>query len=212
LVDYSSREERSRAMQKTKRRKTNLILNTLIVIVIVLICIVAYSIFFAGGNHADKDTSSHKHATKTAAAVTDKKDSSKAKSSEKKDTDKKKKKEDSKQSTVKTTNPNEPNVKEQIVDSSWKPVGTQQTNGHVYSTDSSSLDWQEKLKALSYATGIDVNNMTVWFLEKGETTDQAIGTVSEKGQDQTYRVYLTWVDGKGWKPTKIYKLIQNDKK
>ncbi|WP_018665101.1 DUF1510 family protein [Heyndrickxia acidiproducens] len=206
MADYYSREERKHAMQKSKRRKTNLILNTLIVIVIALICIVAYSIFFAGSDN-EKTENRHKTADKTAAVTKKSETDSSKKTAEKKQTDKK----DSEKSGRKVTKSTEPNVKEEITDSGWKPVGTRQTSGHVYSADSSSIDWQEKLKALSYATGIPEDNMTVWYLERGATTDEAIGTVSEKNNSTTYRVYLTWVDGKGWKPTKIYALITNDK-
>jgi len=206
LPEYYSREERKLAMQKSKRRKTNMILNTLIVIVIALICIVAYSIFFAGSDNSKPANDQKKAATTNAASAhkqTSSTDSSKKKTAEKSD---------KKQSTRKVVKSSEPNVKEVITDSSWKPVGTEQTGGHVYSSSSSSIDWKEKLKALSYATGIPEDNMTVWFLEHGATTDEAIGTVSAKNSPTTYRVYLTWVDGKGWKPVKIYELIENDKK
>ncbi len=204
LPEFYSREERKQAMQQSKRRKTNIILNTLIVIVIALICIVAYSIFFAGNDNAKPAPKEKKAAvTKTASSGHEKTSSH----TSKKTADK-----DSKKSTRKVEKSNEPNVKEVITDSSWKPVGTEQTGGHVYSASSTSLDWKEKLKALSYATGIPEDNMTVWFLEHGATTDEAIGTVSAKNSDTTYRVYLTWVDGKGWKPTKMYELIENDKK
>ncbi|MED4934437.1 DUF1510 family protein [Heyndrickxia coagulans] len=204
LPEFYSREERKQAMQQSKRRKTNIILNTLIVIVIALICIVAYSIFFAGNDNAKPAPKEKKAAvTKTASSGHETTSSH---------TSKKTAGKDNKKSTRKVEKSNESNVKEVITDSSWKPVGTGQTGGHVYSASSTSLDWKEKLKALSYATGIPEDNMTVWFLEHGATTDEAIGTVSAKNSDTTYRVYLTWVDGKGWKPTKMYELIENDKK
>ncbi|WP_456273945.1 DUF1510 family protein [Bacillus sp. AK031] len=105
----------------------------------------------------------------------------------------------------------EPNVKKVIVDPSWKPIGTQQTGEHVAQYEQDSADWQEKVQALSYATGIPEGNMTVWWLERNGGPDKAIGTVAPKDQSTTYRVYLQWVDGKGWKPVKMQELVENDK-
>lgn len=63
------------------------------------------------------------------------------------------------------------------------------------------------LKAISYATGLDQNNLTVWFLGRDNSTaNGSIGTVSAKNSKQKYRVYIKWVDGKGWEPTKVEEL------
>jgi phage pi2 protein 07 len=105
----------------------------------------------------------------------------------------------------------EPNVKKVIVDPSWKPIGTVQTGEHVYEyQDTSAPDWVEKIDAFAYATGLSEDNMTVWWVERGGSDDEAIGTVAPKDQSTTYRVYLEWVDGKGWKPVKMQELVEND--
>nr|WP_242035144.1 YrrS family protein [Mesobacillus harenae] len=104
------------------------------------------------------------------------------------------------------------NVKQTIVNPDWKPVGTTQTGEHISSSDPNSADWKEKELALSHGAGIDHANMTVWWLESNGDPNNAIGTISGKGSDQTYRVYIEWVDGQGWKPVKVEELIENDKK
>lgn len=107
----------------------------------------------------------------------------------------------------------ESNVEKEIVNESWKPVGTSQANGHVSSYDSASVDWQEKTAALSYATGISQDDMIIWYLQGGsDPSNEAIGTITTKDQSQTYRVYIEWVDSEGWKPVKVEELQENDKK
>jgi hypothetical protein len=54
--------------------------------------------------------------------------------------------------------------------------------------------------------------MTVWYLGNNNgNPNSSIGTVSTKDKQQTYRVYIEWIDGQGWKPTKVEKLVENDK-
>lgn len=106
---------------------------------------------------------------------------------------------------------NEENVKRTIVHPNWEPIGTEQSGEHVSSYETGSVDWQEKEQALSYATGIPQDNMTVWFIEGNGGPQKSIGTVTEKGGSTAYRVYLQWIDGQGWQPTKVEELIENDK-
>ncbi|PLR93859.1 DNA primase [Bacillus sp. T33-2] len=107
---------------------------------------------------------------------------------------------------VVTEGGSDPNVKRTIVNPDWKPVGTTQTGEHAAVYDESSVDWQEMLQAISYASGLDKNNMTVWRLGNNGGPNSAIGTVSQKGSDQKYRVAIEWVDGQGWKPVKVEEL------
>lgn len=95
-------------------------------------------------------------------------------------------------------------------DSSWQPVGTTQTGEHTANYDSSSADWQEMLNAISYATGLDKANMTVYWLGRDKSTKNgSFSTVASKDNKQKYNVYLQWVDGQGWKPTKVEDLSGN---
>lgn len=201
----------SRSEKRMKRKKTNRILNTAIVVVIILIIIVAFSIF-SGGN--DEQTSKKTNVEpktsqqETASVDKDKRETKQDKHVEK---EKKEKVHEKVKEKVIVEKGGGPNVEETIKDPNWEPVPTEQSGEHVSSFDTNSVDWNEKVKALSYATGIPEDNMTVWFIS-GEGPQKAIGTVSPKGRkDDAYRVYIEWVDGKGWKPVQVEKLIHNDK-
>ncbi|MFB9989232.1 YrrS family protein [Bacillus benzoevorans] len=220
----------SRIKQREKRRKTNIILNSLIVIVLLLIVIVSVQIFFKDdkktasvateeqvatekepgtlehSNKADKaddinkDTASAENRNKTAAS----KDNEDEKNPADKDSDKKdaKVKEDSE---IVTEGGNDPDVKKTIVNPAWEPVGTAQTGEH--SNSYGGVDWDEMVQAISYATGIDQGNMTIHYLgNNGE--NKSVGTIQAKDTKQKYRVYIEWVDEKGWKPTLVEELTE----
>ncbi|CAI6276471.1 putative membrane protein YrrS [Bacillus subtilis] len=88
----------------------------------------------------------------------------------------------------------------------WKAVGTEQTGEHTATYDSSSQDWAEMLKAISYATGVSTDNMTVLWLGNNGSPQDAKGKILDKATGNKYQVTITWVDEKGWKPTKVEKL------
>lgn len=220
--DYDSLNEGMRSRQRAKRRKTNLILNSLIVIVILLIGIVSYNIFFSNEKGAadqnnvtaEKDQASaspEKQAIKNNATAKD--DKSSETSAEGSNSEEAKTASSEEQADpVVTEGGSDANVKQTIENPGWKPVGTTQTGDHTPVFDESAVDWQEMILAYSYATGIDKNNMTLWWNENGGAPNTAVGTISEKGSDQTFRVWIQWVDGEGWKPVKVEELIQNDKR
>ncbi|WP_010530015.1 YrrS family protein [Lentibacillus jeotgali] len=84
-----------------------------------------------------------------------------------------------------------------------EPIGTSQTGEHTSSYDKGSVDWNEKVKAIKMATGLD-DSMTLWRLEGGGGPHQSVGKVSPEGvQDWMYVVNLQWVDQKGWKVTSV---------
>ncbi|AKP47899.1 YrrS family protein [Bacillus smithii] len=202
----------SRSEKRLKRKKTNRILNTAIVVVIILIILVAFSIF-SGGNddETSKKTSDEPKTSQHETASVNNKDKQESKQEKHTKKEKKEKKEEEKKEKVIVEQGGGPNVEETIKDPNWEPVATQQSGEHVSSFDTNSVDWKEKVKALSYATGIPEDSMTVWFIS-GQGPDKAIGTVSPKGRkDDAYRVYIEWVDGKGWKPVQVEKLMHNDK-
>ncbi|PMC39711.1 hypothetical protein CJ195_07290 [Bacillus sp. UMB0899] len=97
-------------------------------------------------------------------------------------------------------------VAEVIENPAWEPVGTSQTEPHSAKYDKESQDWKEMTKALSYATGIPESELIIWRLENNGSPNDAVGTISTKDQSAKYKVYITWVENQGWKPTKIEKL------
>jgi cytoskeletal protein RodZ len=211
----------SRSKIRAKRRKTNLILNTLIGIVLLLIFIVSFNIFFAGDD--EKAAGNHEQRTEN---HQEKNDGTVSKSKKNKDqaddeeireessseqeleelSDEEETGDDEESEPIVTPGGSSPDVKATIVNPDWKPIGTTQTGEHptaVY--DESSVDWQEMLQAISYATGIEQSNMTVWFLGNNGP-NKSVGTISSKIDKQKYKVYIEWVDGEGWKPVKVEEL------
>lgn len=206
MTNQSSR--RSRVEQHAKRRKVNFILNILIGIVFLLIVVVGAAIIFDEDKTAEEASSSLKE-TELAKSQTEglkNENSQPVKESEQveneSDTDEK---DEEKELIV--GNSEDPNVSEVIIDPNWKPIGTSQTGEHITNYDSGSKDRMEMEKAMEYATGISVDNMTVWWIGNGGLPNQnAIGTISTKDKSEIFRVYMDWIDGEGWKPTKIEKL------
>ncbi|MFF2447649.1 YrrS family protein [Neobacillus sp. NPDC058068] len=215
----------SRSGYRAKRKKTNIVLNGLIIVVLLLIIFVAYNIFASGNDKA----APKKESPKTAQNDTEHKEVKDKKKDEdvKKEEDTKKDDSSSDDTTAgdqpseETTTPEKPddsqavvsgggtssNVLKTIENPSWKPVGTSQTGNHtpVYS----GTDWEEMKNAISYATGLDPSNMTVFWLGSDKsTTNASIGTVHSKDKTQKYKVYIKWVDGQGWMPTKVEELAE----
>lgn len=92
-------------------------------------------------------------------------------------------------------------------DGEWKPVGTEQTGQHTSSYVEGSVDWNEKLKAAAYATGLDMNTMTVWWVgNDGGPQNSVVKVSSPDAPAAQYSVHLEWVDKKGWKPVKVDEL------
>ncbi|WP_185150785.1 DUF1510 family protein [Peribacillus simplex] len=104
------------------------------------------------------------------------------------------------------------NVAATYTSEGWKPVGTEQSGDHTTSFEKGSVDWNEMSKAIASGAGIDEGSMKLWWLQNGGSPSTAIGTVSEGDNPKTYRVYIEWVDGSGWKPVKVEELKTNDKR
>jgi cytoskeletal protein RodZ len=209
----------SRSTYRAKRKKTNLILNSLIVIVLALIFFVAYTIFLSGDDKASPKEEQTKTAANESSKKEDKNTEGKAPVEEtKKDSDSEESTEEESEEAsapeqaddsqaVITEGDGSSNVLRTIENPAWKPVGTMQTGEHAPVYDSSSVDWQEMLKAISYATGLEESNMTVYWLGRDKTSGNGtFSTVASKDKTQKYNVYLQWVDGEGWKPVKVEEL------
>lgn len=218
----------SRSENRGKKRKANRIYNILLTIVVVAIIAVAIPIF--SGNDDDQsnkvnDTASSENNTddnensNTETNSTQEEKTEEAKTEDgteegKEDTaDQAEEASDESEKNTIVENSDDSNVSETYVNDGWKPVGTTQTGEHTTNYSSDSVDWKEMTQALAYGAGLSANNMTVWYLGNGGATNKAIGTVSAKNDHATtYRVYIEWVDGQGWKPVKVELLKQNDKR
>jgi hypothetical protein len=65
------------------------------------------------------------------------------------------------------------------------------------------VDWDEKLKAVSAATGLASGDYTLYFLGNGGSEHHSVASIKNKASGENFKVYLEWVTGKGWKPTKV---------
>jgi cytoskeletal protein RodZ len=105
--------------------------------------------------------------------------------------------------TITKEDSNDPIVEETIINTSWEPVGTSQKGEHVSVYEKGSADWNEKIKAISYATGLAADDMYIMMIKNGGGPQKSIGVVQSKDQSKKYRVHMEWVDGKGWSPVKL---------
>lgn len=214
-------QETSRRQQLQKKKRANLLINSLLGIVGVLIIITLVNLLSSNDQETASDTESQQTEQQQTAedegqqeveskdlAESDSTEEDQAEETEASDTeasDTESSEDVDKEETEEiTTQPSDdPKVKETIVNSAWQPVGTSQTGNHVSSYEKGTTDWNEKLQALQYATGLSPDNMITIFLGNGGSPQKSIGTVTSNDQSEKYRVYLEWVDGEGWKPTKM---------
>ncbi|WP_422123097.1 YrrS family protein [Planococcus sp. X10-3] len=105
--------------------------------------------------------------------------------------------------TITRQESNDPIVKESIINTSWEPVGTSQSGDHVSVYDTNSVDWQEKIDAITYATGLAEGDMYILHIGNGGGPQKSVGTVQSKDKSEKYRVHLEWVETEGWKPVKM---------
>nr|WP_220127483.1 YrrS family protein [Anoxybacillus ayderensis] len=117
---------------------------------------------------------------------------------------------DNVQETV-VEDPNSNAIRE-IVNPSWQPIGTTQSEPHVTQYDKNSVDWKEMLDAISYATGISSSDLIVWFIGNGGSPNHAVATVSKKDKTEHYKVFIEWVTDEGWKPTKVQQLKEIERR
>lgn len=209
------------------KKKGDKLLNYLISIVVILIFVVAGFIFFGdstkkvANNKVDDQvveqpkTPAKKEEPKKddqpSDKTDDKKDEQQEPNTREDDNNTELKGDLTTSDTAKVTPMDDAVVKEVIEDSSWTPFKTKQQDdgtAHNSSYDEKSLDWQEKIAAISAVTDIAEADLIVWFMKNGGSADSAIGTVSSKDKSKMYRVSIKWVTKEGWLPTKVETLKQ----
>lgn len=212
----------SRYSRTQKSKKKNLILNVLIGVVFVGILAVGASMLLGDDEKAStepkkeendtttpepkeksddsaakKDSSSENDEKNTESANKDKEDSESVEMSE----------EDKEEQSEDESNGEYKNHTDESAgpDGSWEPVGTKQKDGeHTNSFEEGSVDWEEKQRALQYATGLSPDEITYWWIGNGGSSSTAKGIVSKaENKAEPFVVMLEWVDGQGWKPTSV---------
>jgi len=207
----SERQTRSsRHLQPSQNKKLDKLLNVLIGIVVILIIIVATFVFKwqddAGKTEKDEpiqEQKNDKEDVKEEPSKEKNNDGTAQEQTEKEPTDETQTSE--KDASIETTSDN-PIVDKVVTNQSWKPTPTTQTGQHVSSYDDKSVDWAEKVAAVTTATGIEKDNMIIWRLQNNGGANSAIATVSTNDKTQMYRVSMEWVDNEGWLPVKLEQL------
>ncbi|MBM7701432.1 YrrS family protein [Metabacillus iocasae] len=209
--------DNKRFSQRNKERKMNRVYNVLIVVVAVLIVFIGGQMMFgkSDGEKATKEPASEQKQQET--------NEESAESNEDNNNDKDKNEEqeenvedESDEENEMTEEAGEAEVQEnpeagvnrRIVDPSWEPVGTQQSEPHAATYEKGSVDWNEMLQAVSYGSGVPVEDMTIWRIGNNGSPQKAVATISSKSENKKYRVQIDWVESEGWKPVVVDELAQ----
>jgi len=218
VKDVKDVNEGLRFEKRAKRRKTNRVLNVLITIVVLLIGFFSWKLFFSNNTTSQPVASESKPAESTNDSNKnevpinendEQENQSQEVSEEEEDNDSETLESESKENETITDGDPESNIIRTIENSSWKPIGTHQSEPHTVVYDDGSVDRKEMERAVSYAIGIDQSNLIYWWFSRNGDNKVA-ATISTSDKTQVYRVYIDWIPEEGWKPVKIEELREND--
>jgi cytoskeletal protein RodZ len=190
---------------RLEKRKQNRFLNIAIGLVFLLIVVVAFNLF--SGDENETASTSENEQTERKNETND--DSSIEMESDKEDqkNDENTSEDSESQSGESETNKDEEKQSENPEgggpEGPWEPIGTSQAEPHQKSYDDQSQDWKEMIQALSYATNIPEDQMTIFWLGNGGGPDLSKGTVQSKVEQVKYDVVLQWIPEKGWQPISV---------
>jgi cytoskeletal protein RodZ len=185
---------------RLEKRKQNRFLNIAIGLVFLLIVVVAFNLF-SGDENEKASTSVNEQTesgneTKDDSAIemeSDKEENTDASEESDKEETETNEEEEAQSETPEGGGPEGP----------WEPIGTSQTEPHQKSYDDQSQDWKEMVQAISYATNIPEDEMTIFWLGNGGGPDLSKGTVQSKVEKVKYDVELQWIPEKGWQPISV---------
>ncbi|WJE55072.1 DUF1510 family protein [Bacillus cereus] len=84
----------------------------------------------------------------------------------------------------------------------WEPIGTEQGTKPAMQFKEGTTDWSEMKKAISYAVDAPESQLIYDFIGNNGT-NKAYGNVRDKQSNKKYKVYIDWVENKGWKPVSV---------
>ena len=199
-------DNHSRLNKYEKRRKNTKTISILFIIGSILLVFLIGLLIFGGEDSAEKNPENKT----TELTIQESEPADEEKEEDMSDSEETDEEDEDAETVKKNAKPSDDNVIEAYT-ADWNPVGTEQEGEHTTQFKKDSTDWNEMEYAASVATEINENDMVTWWIE-GAGEQQAIATVSDSKESQSYRVFLTWVDNEGWKPTKVEVLKENDKK
>jgi cytoskeletal protein RodZ len=185
---------------RLEKRKQNRFLNIAIGLVFLLIVVVAFNLF--SGDENEKASTSVNEQTESSNETKDD-------SAIEMESDKEENTDASEESDKEETETNEEEEAQSETpegggpEGPWEPIGTSQTEPHQKSYDDQSQDWKEMVQAISYATNIPEDEMTIFWLGNGGGPDLSKGTVQSKVEKVKYDVELQWIPEKGWQPISV---------
>ena len=210
LIHKKESSQHTRYEKRSKVRKVNRILNTLISIVFLLIIYFGWQLLFNDNSESAKEKNVEKIVSDE--QKQDEKTTEIEIGEEQQpvidEVDQNEQEETEEASEVIIEDPSS-NVIKEVINPSWQPIGTTQSEPHVTTFDKNSVDWKEMLDAISYATGLPHSEMIVWFIGNNGP-NKAVATISTKDQQKYYKVYIEWVEQQGWKPTKVQHLKEKE--
>ncbi|MFK3938483.1 YrrS family protein [Alkalihalobacillus sp. NPDC078783] len=218
-----------------KRKKMSRILNIAIGVVIVLILLVGGSIFLNGNsnetaNESD-DTTADNDSNQTGSGSAGIKDPASPDSND--DATSSDDDEDENQDSVadgRTEDDDDANAEDDTdtddatededreedgqEDEEQDPLGTEQTGEFKPDFTQGSQNWNEMVAAVGSPQGLSSESeMTLWRLENGGSQTSAVGTFSDKNEQDSYsnpyRVRIEWQDGQGWQVVSTEQLSSN---
>ena len=97
----------------------------------------------------------------------------------------------------------DPIVDEVLVNKGWAAFPTEQTGTHESTYVKGHIDYEEKLKAIFSVLDIPQDKSIVLSVKNNGSTTTSIAVVTSMDKEQKYRVSIEWIDGEGWKPTRL---------
>ncbi|WHX27586.1 YrrS family protein [Virgibacillus halodenitrificans] len=207
----------SRVDKFEKRRKNTKSISILLILGAVLL-ILLIGIWIFGGGDKEKTTDQTQPSSQEEQNSADEENESFYEKESKEDTETDQEENSSSENDGNTDKEDEEQeeIEKQEVDSSdenvlkaytadWKPIGTEQEEPHTTNYSDGSQDRIEIKEAVLMVTDIPEQNLVMHWVGNGG--DQKVeATVSNEDNSEIYRVYLSWVEGEGWQPTKLEEL------
>ncbi|MYL56130.1 DUF1510 family protein [Virgibacillus halodenitrificans] len=207
----------SRVDKFEKRRKNTKSISILLILGAVLL-ILLIGIWIFGGGDKEKTTDQTQPSSQEEQNSADEENESFYEKESKEDTETDQEENSSSENDGNTDKEDEEQeeIEKQEVDSSdenvlkaytadWKPIGTEQEEPHTTNYSDGSQDRIEIKEAVLMVTDIPEQNLVMHWVGNGG--DQKVeATVSNEDNGEIYRVYLSWVEGEGWQPTKLEEL------
>ncbi|MBH0159991.1 YrrS family protein [Fictibacillus sp. 23RED33] len=198
---------------RLEKRKQNRFLNIAIGLVVLLIVVVAFNLFSGDDNETASTNKSNSEETTENNESNNRSIEMETDDSKSKANDEDSESQDKEESAEDKDKADEEATEEEKTESEtpegggpegpWQPIGTSQTEPHTKTYDDGSQDWNEMVQALSYATSIPQDQMTIFWLGNGGGPDLSKGTVQSKADGKKYDVMLQWIPEKGWQPTSV---------